>query len=298
MLRLALLLSIFVAFSLATIPVGKPLNFYARNATASGTIAFTNILQDFGVIGAGTFPNTFSVDTSLGFVWRTPITVQWTYFNGTYTILPNFDNNGSLTGFNCFYDPQKPYPGEITDHSTVVKFAQFLIPNPVKDDDQGNQDGNHQRDVSVSAKIELAKLGQVKLNKFRGYPAGFESNIPIPKSGRSARDDDNYVKVDYSMGWSRDAAACTGALAWAIYTNPKTDRFVRIDYSGTVIQPFIAGNGTTLCCAGAVGPIQTGLYEFTSSSATSDRAALTLDPMCYAGSPLLLGRYCDLGCHM
>jgi hypothetical protein len=296
-MRGLLLLAAFIALAWAFIPQGKPLDFYARNGSAYGVINFTNVVQGgFGMINLGQVPNTFSVDTNLGFVWRTPITVQWTYINGTYTILPNFDALGNLIGFSCYYDPQKPYivpgnpnVGEIYDHSTVVKIeGKFLIPRPKAP--HGNQ-----RDMTSAN--TLYRPGQV-----RKTANGYE----ITDSARRARDvqlrdsdSAGYTMSDYYFGWSRDAAACNGALGWAIWTDPDTDRFIRIDYSGNNIAPFVYGDGRTPCCLGATIPIGTGLYKFFSTSDQSDTAALTLDPMCYAGSPALATeRYCDLGCHM
>lgn len=324
MLRVLILLATIVVAcvanggSLPPVAFGTPVGLYARNGSAYGTIVFGNVEQGVGYVGGAQFPNVFAVDTSIGITWRTPITVQWTYRNGTYTILPSFDANNTLLGFTCHYDASNTYQFDAPRHDTIVKLNQFKIPRPGPNVQKRSLDG----DISGGA-MSLARPGTVR--KVNGIWT------PVSSGGRQVRgvddhnghghgqDDDhdhdndndhyhsdndghnhsdldnenkNWALADYYFGWSRDAAACDGAIGWSVFKDPATGHFLRIDYGAALIQPFVE---ECPCCQPL--PVNgLGRYEFTSWSSIPDKAALTLDPICYSGSPLLLQPYCELGC--
>jgi hypothetical protein len=284
----AILFALLIAGVAAEVPLGAPLLLFSTSYTATGYVNFTQAAPGIGSVGGAALPTTFSVDVEKQqFVFLEPVTAQYTYANGTYTILPSFDANGNLVGFGCFYDPSFTYQHEVTFHMVVEKVGQVLLPACP---------ANNKRDVETP--VALAKPGQATGDRNDPYNRSkwrLSSNFRGSR-GSACGENNNGNGIgpigvyDQYFGATRDVGSADGRLGYNVFLDPNTGYPRKLQYSGTNIQPF---QEACPCCQESE-IIGTGYFEFTEVVAGANAAALALNPICYGATI----PYASLGCHI
>ena len=269
---------------------GAPLTAY-WNQTVSlyGNVSFCVVLPGVGQIGkCGVFPTAFTNDPALQcFSIDSGITVQFTCYNGTYTMLPEQDPaTGAFLGFKWYYDPQTymQWITEAVGHTALTFQGAVLLPGITEYHNTTMPNGKPAR-PTASQLDDITDGVSHRRGRF-----GLALATAVHK--RDGADLGNYRLAYQYSGMSKDAGACGHGISMDMYVDPASGHPLRWFSSFPTIQP-VATNSSGCSVCERLPYIQNAIYDYFSGSNTVDRTVLQLPAEALAAT----AKYCDLGCH-
>lgn len=265
-------------------PIGSPLLSYNISQTVQGTANFTQTLPGVGAVFGGVLPAIFSIDAAAQrYVFWEAVTAQYTYSNGTYTILPETDANGTIIGYACFYDKNATFASEVARHMQAIKVAEVYYPGFVNQASHGSSYG-------FSNDSPSQHLSNPHVRGLWQHNKRLSSLISDSLLRISSCNKDGLDRYDQYFGLVRDVGAADGRMALTTLIDPDTGFFRSFYYSATGIEQVLPDECQTCVESELIG---TGIFEYLSASPIPDQDTIALNPICYgADIP-----YSSLGCH-